>query len=54
VTAGKSEKVDVTIDHRDLQHWDATSNDWQLESGAALISVGTSSSDIRLNGDISL
>lgn len=54
VAAGKSEKVDVTIDHRDLQHWDATSNDWQLESGAALISVGTSSADIRLNGDISL
>ena len=54
VAAGKSEKVDVTIDHRDLQHWDATSNDWQLEKGAALISVGTSSADIRLNGDISL
>ncbi len=54
VAAGKSEKVDVTIDHRDLQHWDATSNDWQLESGAALISVGTSSADIRLKGDISL
>jgi len=54
VTAGKSEKVDVTIDHRDLQHWDATSNGWQLEKGAALISVGTSSADIRLNGDISL
>jgi beta-glucosidase len=54
VAAGKSEKVDVTIDHRDLQHWDATSNDWQLESGAALISVGTSSADIRLNDDISL
>lgn len=54
VAAGKSEKVDVTIDHRDLQHWDATSNDWQLEKGAALISVGTSSADIRLKGDISL
>lgn len=54
VAAGKSAKVDVTIDHRDLQHWDAASNDWQLEKGAALISVGTSSADIRLNGDISL
>lgn len=54
VAAGKSEKVDVTIDHRDLQHWDAASNDWQLEKGTALISVGTSSADIRLNGDISL
>jgi len=54
VAAGKSAKVDVTIDHRDLQHWDAASNDWQLEKGTALISVGTSSADIRLNGDISL
>jgi len=54
VAAGKSAKVDVTIDQRDLQHWDAASNDWQLEKGTALISVGTSSADIRLNGDISL
>lgn len=54
LAAGKSEKVTITIDHRDLQHWSAASNGWELEKGAATISVGSSSADIRLTGNTSL
>ena len=54
LAAGKSEKVTITIDHRDLQHWSTASNGWELEKGAAVISVGSSSADIRLTGNTSL
>jgi beta-glucosidase len=54
LAAGKSEKVTITIDHRDLQHWGTASNGWELEKGAAIISVGSSSADIRLTGNTSL
>lgn len=54
LAAGKSEKVTITIDHRDLQHWSTACNGWELEKGAAVISVGSSSADIRLTGNTSL
>lgn len=54
LAAGKSEKVTITIDHRDLQHWSTASNGWELEKGAAVISVGSSSADIRLTDNTSL
>ncbi|MBO4786742.1 MAG: fibronectin type III-like domain-contianing protein, partial [Prevotella sp.] len=54
IAKGESKKVEVTIDHRDLQHWNVTANDWELEKGAATIYVGTSSTDIRLTDKTTL
>ena len=54
IAKGESKKVEVTIDHRDLQHWNVIANDWELEKGAATIYVGTSSTDIRLTDKTTL
>ena len=45
---GESVAVEVPVPVRGLQHWDAAAHAWVLEAGEVTLSVGRSSTDLRL------
>jgi beta-glucosidase len=52
VRKGESVNVTIPVKASDLTYWDAASKSWTLEPGKIELSVGSSSSDIRLKGAI--
>ncbi|MEV4709046.1 glycoside hydrolase family 3 C-terminal domain-containing protein [Actinoplanes sp. NPDC049316] len=48
---GQSRRITTTLDARSFQHWDGG---WVTAGGAYRISVGSSSRDLRLTGQVSL
>src|SRR5262249_2780740 len=51
---GAEREVTFALTARDLSYWSAVHRRWVLEPGAFRISVGASSRDIRLAGDITI
>lgn len=52
VKKGESVTVTIPVKASDLTYWDAAGKSWVLEPGRINLSVGSSSSDIRLKGVI--
>ncbi len=52
VKKGESVTVTIPVKASDLTYWDAAGKSWVLEQGRINLSVGSSSSDIRLKGVI--
>jgi beta-glucosidase len=53
VSAGQSVPVTISLDRRAFSYWNATGG-WTVAPGTYHISVGSSSCDLRLAGDISM
>jgi beta-glucosidase len=51
---GESKKILFTLDKRSFSYFNTTINDWYAESGDYRILVGSSSRDIRLEGEVNL
>jgi beta-glucosidase len=51
---GESKTVCVTLSRYDLSMWDVTSQSWTRAAGTYTLSVGASSQDLRLKGEIPL
>ena len=51
---GESQTVSITLSRYDLSMWDITSQSWMRAQGTYSVSVGASSRDLRLKGDIPL
>lgn len=51
---GESQTVSITLSRYDLSMWDVTSQSWMRARGTYSVSVGASSRDLRLKGDIPL
>ncbi|MBN2628012.1 MAG: glycoside hydrolase family 3 C-terminal domain-containing protein [Spirochaetales bacterium] len=51
---GESKRITFTLDKRSFAYYNTTINDWYAESGDYGILVGSSSRDIRLEGEVSL
>jgi beta-glucosidase len=49
---GESKVVSITLSRYDLSMWDVTSQSWMRAQGAYSLSVGASSRDLRLKGDM--
>lgn len=54
VASGKTERVTLSLDARELAHWDVVSGSWQLEPGEVALSVGSSSADVRCTKIVTL
>lgn len=54
ITKGKSETVEIEIEKSELRYWDESVNHFVTPKGVYQVMVGTSSSDIRLSGMITL
>ena len=54
INKGKSETVEIEIEKSDLRYWDESVNHFVTPKGVYQVMVGTSSSDIRLSGMITL
>ena len=50
---GESRRVEVVLDRRAFAFWDVQSHGWKVEPGTFVIEVGSSSRDLRLQGNIS-
>ncbi|WP_112238298.1 glycoside hydrolase family 3 C-terminal domain-containing protein [Kribbella monticola] len=51
---GESTTIQVTIDRGDLAYWDVRADRWVVESGEYVVSVGSSSRDLRANAAVSV
>jgi beta-glucosidase len=51
---GQSKTVTFTLSARDLSHWDTDAGDWATTAGTYQVSVGDSSRDLPLTGDLPL
>jgi len=51
---GKKAKVDVQLDTRSLQYWDARQNAWVTPRGTLPIYVGANAADVRIAGSLTL
>ena len=49
---GESTRVELAVRGRDLSTWDAEHHRWSLVAGTYTVSVGASSRDIRLSGEV--
>jgi hypothetical protein len=54
LNAGKEQSVTITLSRYDLSIWDVVSQSWVRPAGTYSLSVGASSRDFRLNGQIPL
>jgi beta-glucosidase len=52
--AGEEVAVDVEVPLRGLEHWDAETGGWALEGGEVTLSVGRSSTDLRLTAALQI
>jgi beta-glucosidase len=52
VRKGESVSVIIPVKGSDLTYWDASAKSWTLEPGKIELSVGSSSADIKLKGEI--
>jgi len=52
--SGESQTVEITLSRYDLSVWDVVNQSWMRASGTYSVSVGASSRDFRLNGNIAL
>ncbi len=51
---GEGQSVTITLSRYDLSIWDVVSHSWIRATGTYSLSVGASSRDFRLNGNIPL
>ncbi len=51
---GESVKISLDINRQDLSFFDEITDDWKLEKGVFTLFVGSSSRDIRLNGEFQI
>ncbi|MNW24979.1 Xylan 1,4-beta-xylosidase precursor [compost metagenome] len=51
---GKQQRVTIQLDDKALSYWDKASKQWVMPSGEVPIYVGSSSSDIRLKGTVTV
>jgi beta-glucosidase len=51
---GATSKVKITLDARAFSYWDSDTDTWVTPTGAVPIAVGTSSSDIRQQGTVTI
>jgi beta-glucosidase len=49
---GEEKIVEIRLGFRDFAHFDQYSNDWKIENGKYMISVGASAADIRLGYEL--
>jgi beta-glucosidase len=49
---GRSERVTVHVAPRQLAYWSVARNDWAFAPGPRAIFVGSSSRDLRLDGQL--
>lgn len=54
LTPGQTGQVQLTLDERSFSYWDVTSRRWVVVPGTYKIMVGSSSRDIRMQGQISV
>lgn len=54
VPRGKTERVTLSLDARELAHWDVTRGSWELEPGEVTLLVGSSSADVRCTKIVTL
>lgn len=52
LTAGESRTVELTVPREDLAHWDIRREDWVVEGGRHVVTVGASSRDLRLEAAV--
>ena len=50
--AGESKKVSIAFDDKTFRYFNVNTNKWEVEDGKYVISVGASSADIRLTGEV--
>lgn len=50
--AGESKKVSIAFDDKTFRYFNVNTNNWEVEDGKYVISVGASSADIRLTGAV--
>ncbi len=50
--AGESKKVTIAFDDKTFRYWNVKTNKWEVEDGKYIISVGASSTDIRLTAEV--
>ena len=51
---GRSQHVHLSLDARSFSHWDTTTHSWKIAPGTYRILVGTSSRDIKLQGQVTV
>lgn len=54
LAAGESAVVDITLDRRDLEYWDVRLDRFILEPGRYVVSIGSSSRDLRAEVEVVL
>ncbi|KAJ7262759.1 beta-glucosidase [Mycena haematopus] len=54
VLPGEKKKVWITLSRHDLSFWDTVAQGWRHPNGTIGVSVGTSSRDVRLSGNITI
>lgn len=52
--AGASGTVTFTLRKKDLSYWDVASQNWIVPKGSFGVSIGASSRDLRLTGNITV
>ncbi len=51
---GQTKHVHLTLDSRAFSYWDVNSHGWKIAPGEYKIMIGSSSRDIRLNGQLAI
>ncbi|PTL71205.1 glycoside hydrolase family 3 [Rathayibacter caricis DSM 15933] len=54
LAAGESKTVEITLDRRALQYWDATAQDWVTPAGDVALFAGSSVADTPSTGSVSI
>lgn len=51
---GETKTAEFKLDKRDFSYWSDVAHDWKCDGGKFIVSIGASSEDIRLKGEILL
>jgi beta-glucosidase len=54
LAAGESRTVQISVDERQLEHWDSTTHRWALGTGSRAVWVGSSSQTLPLHTSITI